>query len=118
MLNMLDEEDSGRSDAEDQENNCDWELAVSEEELSSEDEVENALNLSATNDASTTFLVTSNSNQSPVSSNPSIAHRTAVEETANDGTEWVFRSFGSDERGRRATNNVLTEQSGLSRRSR
>ena len=29
MLNMLDEEDSGRSDAENQENNCDWELSVS-----------------------------------------------------------------------------------------
>ena len=48
MLNMLDEEDSGRSDAENQENNCDWELSVSEEELSSEDEVENVPNLCAT----------------------------------------------------------------------
>ena len=37
MLNMLDEKDSGRNDAKDQENNCGWELSVSEEELSSED---------------------------------------------------------------------------------
>ena len=37
MLNMLDEKDSRRNDAKDQENNCGWELSVSEEELSSED---------------------------------------------------------------------------------
>ena len=58
---MLDKEDSGTCDAEDQENNCDWELSVSEEELSSEDEVENAPNFSATNGASITLLVISNS---------------------------------------------------------
>ena len=57
MLSMLDAEDVGRSDAEDQENKCDLELSVSEEELSREDEVENAPNLSATNDASSTLLV-------------------------------------------------------------
>ena len=57
MLNILDEEDVGRSDTEDQENNCDLELSVSEEELSREDEVENAPNISATNDASSTLLV-------------------------------------------------------------
>ena len=113
MLNMLNEEDSGRSNDKDQENNCNWEISVLEEELSSEDEVENA-----TNDASITLLVTSNSDQSPVSSNPSITDRTAVEETANDGTKWVFRSFGSNERRRRAMHNVLTEESDLFRRSR
>ena len=75
MLNMLDEEDSGRSDAKNQENNCYWELSVSEEELSSEDEVENVPNLCATNDASTTLLVMSNSDLSAISSNPSIADR-------------------------------------------
>ena len=115
---MLDEEDLGRSDAKNQEKNCDWELSVLEEELSSEDEVENAPNLSATNDFGNTLLVTSNSNQSPVSSNPSIADRTVVEETANDKTKWVFKRFGFDERGRRAMHNVLTEQSGLSSASR
>ena len=73
MLNILNEEDSGRSEAEGQKNNCDWELPASEEELSSEDEVENAPNLSATNDARTTFLVTSNSHQSLIYSNSSIA---------------------------------------------
>ena len=57
MLSMLDAEDVGRSDAEDQENKCDLELSVSEEELSRKDEVENAPNLSATNDASSTLLV-------------------------------------------------------------
>ena len=46
-----------------------------EEELSRKDDIENAPNLSAASDA-TTIPVTSNSNQSPVSSNPSIADRT------------------------------------------
>ena len=41
-----------------------------------------------------------------------------MEETANNGTKWTFVSFGSEERRRRATRNSLTEQSGLSRRSR
>ena len=44
--------------------------------------------------------------------------RTAAEEIANDGTKWVFINFCSEERGRRATSNVLTEQSILSRWSR
>ena len=66
MLNIFDEEDSGKSDAEDQENNCDWDLSVSEEELSNEDEVENVPDLSATNDAINSLIVTSNSDQSPV----------------------------------------------------
>ena len=76
---MHNEKDSGKSDAEDQENNFDWDLSVSEEELSKEDEVEIAPNLSATNDATTTTLiVTSNSDQSPVSLNPTVVDRTAV----------------------------------------
>ena len=87
-------------------------------QLSSKDEAENVSHLSATIDASTTLLVTSNSDQSPVSSNPSVANRTAVKETANDGTKWVFRIFDGNGRGKRATHNVLTEQSGLSRWSR
>ena len=44
-LSLLDEEDSGGSGAEDQENTSDWELFVSEKELSSKDEIENAPNL-------------------------------------------------------------------------
>ena len=38
-LNLLHEKDLGGSDAKDQENASDWELSVSEEELSSEDEI-------------------------------------------------------------------------------
>ena len=50
-LNLLDEEGSGGSDAKDQTNASDWQLSVSEEELSSEDETENAPDLSATSNA-------------------------------------------------------------------
>ena len=99
---MLIEEDSEGSYNEDQQNFFDWELSVSEEEVSSEDEIENALDLSATSDA-TTFPATSISNQYPISSNPSIANRKAVGETESNATKWVFTSFGSEERGRRAT---------------
>ena len=63
------------------------------EELSSEDEIENAPDLSVTSDA-TTLLVMPNSDQSLVSSNPSIDNR-----TANLETKWAFMGFGSEERG-------------------
>ena len=85
--------------------------------MSRKDEIENAPNLSAASDA-TTIPVTSNNNQSLVSSNPSIADRTTMEETTNDGTKWVFIRFDCGERGRRATHNELTEQSSLPRRNR
>ena len=85
--------------------------------MSRKDEIENASDLSATSDA-TTIPVTSNNNQSLVSSNPSIADRTAMEETTNDGTKWVFIRFDCEERGRRATHNELTEQSSLPMRNR
>ena len=80
-----------------------------EEELSSKDEGENAPNLSA---------IASNSDHSPVCSNPSIADRTVMEETADYKTKRVFISFDSEERGRQATHDVLIEQSSLSRWSR
>ena len=89
---------------------------VPEEGLSYEDEIENAPDLSATTNATTP--ITSNRDQSRVSLNPSIADRTTVEDTANEETKWIFKSYGSEERGRRATHNVHLEQSGLSRRSR
>ena len=43
---------------------------------------------------------------------------TLVEETAKDGTKWSFINLCSENRGRRAARNVLTEEAGLSRRSR
>ena len=58
-LNFLNEEYLGGSEAEDQKNVSDWELTVSEEELSSEDDIENAPDLFATSDA-TAIPVTSN----------------------------------------------------------
>ena len=70
-LNLLDDEDSGGNDAKDQENASDRELLVSEKERSSEDEIKNAPDLSATSDP-TTFPLTFNSDQSLVRSNPSI----------------------------------------------
>ena len=96
-LNLLDEKDSGQSHAKDQENASCTEFSVSKEELRSEDVMKTASDISATSDA-TTLPVTSNGNQSPVSSNPSIADSTAGEETANDKTKWVFISFGSKEK--------------------
>ena len=53
--NLLDEEDSGGSDAVDLENTSDWKFSVSEEELSSDDKIENALHLSATTDSTNLF---------------------------------------------------------------
>ena len=47
-----------------------------------------------------------------------VVEETIVEETAKDGTKWSFISLGSESRGRRAARNVLTEEAGLSRRSR
>ena len=91
-LNLLNEEDSEGSEAESQKNASDWKLSISEKELSSKDEIENAPDLSGTSDA-TTLPVTSNSNQSPVSSNPSIFDETAVEEIANDGIKLAFIGF-------------------------
>ena len=76
-LNLLNEEYSGASDAEDQENASDWKLSVSEEELSIKDDTENAPDLFPTSDA-TTLPVTSNSDQSLFTSNARIADRTAV----------------------------------------
>ena len=73
-LDLLDEKDLGKSVAEDQENAFDWESSNSKEELSSEDGIENAPYLFATSDA-TTLPMTSNSDQSPVSSNPSKVDR-------------------------------------------
>ena len=67
-----------------------------EEELSSKDNIENASDLSATSDA-TTIPVTSNNNQSLVSSNPSIADRTAMEETTNDETYVLIVKKEGDE---------------------
>ena len=61
----------------DQENASGRESSVSEEELSSEDEIENAPELSATSDA-ITLLMTSNSDQSSINSNSSRANRTAM----------------------------------------
>ena len=59
-LNLLDEEDSGRKDPEDQENATGWDLSVLEEKLSSEDATEIAPDLSGTSDA-ITLSVTFNS---------------------------------------------------------
>ena len=84
--NLLDEKELGKSDAKDQETVSNWELSVLEKELSSENDTEKAPNLSVTGDA-TTFLVTFNSDQFPVSSNLGKSDRTVVAETANDGTK-------------------------------
>ena len=54
------------------------------------------------------------SDQPLVRSNPSIA----VKERENDALKWVFISFGAEERGRRATHNVIKEQLILFRPSR
>ena len=43
------------------------------------------------------------------------AESSSTNETQRDGTKWEFMEFGLEARGRRAAQNVLTEQSGLSR---
>ena len=43
------------------------------------------------------------------------AESSSTHETARDGTKWEFMEFGVEACGRRAAQNVLTEQSGLSR---
>ena len=42
------------------------------------------------------------------------AESSSTHETLRDGTKWEFIIFGVEARGRRAAQNVLTEQSGLS----
>ena len=41
--------------------------------------------------------------------------KASTHETARVGTKWEFMGFGVEARGRRADQNVVTEQSGLSR---
>ena len=60
MINLLNEENLEGTDAEDQKNSFDWLLSISEEELRSEDKIENPRDLSATSDV-TSLPVTSNS---------------------------------------------------------
>ena len=43
------------------------------------------------------------------------AESSSTNETARDGAKWEFMEFGLEARGRRAAQNFLTEQSGLSR---
>ena len=43
------------------------------------------------------------------------AESLSTRETARDGTKWEFKEFGVEARQRRAVQNVLPEQSGLSR---
>ena len=43
------------------------------------------------------------------------AESSSTHETERDNTKWEFMEFGSEARGRRAAQNVVTEQSGLSR---
>ena len=43
------------------------------------------------------------------------AESSSTNETARNGTKWEFMEFGLKAQGRRAAQNVLTEQSGLSR---
>ena len=43
------------------------------------------------------------------------AESLSAHETARDSTKWEFMKFGVEARGRRAAQNILTEQSGLSR---
>ena len=43
------------------------------------------------------------------------AESSSTNETARDGTKWEFMEFGLEARGRSAAQNVLNEQSGLSR---
>ena len=44
-----------------------------------------------------------------------MAESSSTHETARDGAKWEFMEFGVEARGRRAAQNVATEQSGLSR---
>ena len=44
-----------------------------------------------------------------------LAESSSTHETARDSTKWKFMEFGAEARGRRAAQNVVTEQSGLSR---
>ena len=74
-LNLLTQEGSN---AKDQWIASDWELSVLEKELGSEHEIEYAPNLFNTSDA-TAFPVLSNIDQSPVSSNSSIADKKSSE---------------------------------------
>ena len=117
LLTSIAEEDSGESDAsdweEDQHHANDWELSTTDEELSGENENEDVPDPSPSN---ASLSAVSHNGQSSASLIPTV--ETVVEETAKDGTKWSFISLGSESRGRRAARNVLTEEAGLSRRTR
>ena len=117
LLTSIAEEDSGESDAsdweEDQHHANDWELSTTDEELSSENQNEDVPDPSPSN---ASLSAASHNGQSSASLIPTV--ETVVEETAKDGTKWSFISLVSESRGRRAARNVLTEEAGLSRRSR
>ena len=127
LLTSIAEEDSEESDAsdgeEDQHHANDWELSTTDEELSSENENEDVPDPSPSN---ASLSAASHNGQSSASLIPTVVElvvvvvveETVVEETAKDGTKWSFINLGSESRGRRAARNVLTEEAGLSRRSR
>ena len=119
MLTSIDKDDSGGKSETEENDVLDCQLFSSDEMSDNEktEQFDNAQPIVHIGD-----LQTSDTNVEIYSatyynddSGSDAAESSSTNETARDGTKWEFMEFGLEARGRSAAQNVLTEQSGLSR---
>ena len=119
MLTSIDKDDSGGKSETEEGDVLDCQLCSSDEMSKDEktEQFDDAQPIVHTGD-----LQTSNTNVEIYSATcynddygSCAAESSSTNETARDGTKWKFMEFGLKAQGRRAAQNVLTEQSGLSR---
>ena len=118
-LRSIDEDDSGGESETEQGDVLDWELCSSDEISDNEeteqfDDTQPIVHLGDLQTADTN-VETHSATCFDDGSGSSAAESSSTHETARDGTKWKFMEFGVEARGKRAAQNVLTEQSGLSR---
>ena len=118
-LRSIDEDDSGGESETEQGDVLDWELCSSDE-MSDDEETEQfndtqpIVHLGDLQTADTN-VETHSATCFDDASDSGAAESSSTHETARDGTKWEFMEFDVEARGRRAAQNVLTEQSDLSR---
>ena len=117
-LRSIDEDDSGGESEAEQGDVLDWELCSSDE-MSDDEETEQ---FDDTQRIGLGDLQTADTNVETHfatcfddATGSGAAESSSTHETARDGTKWEFMEFGVEARGRHTAQNVLTEQSGLSR---
>ena len=115
MLRSISEDDSGGESDNGEGDDLDWE-ASSSDEMSDDEETEqfNSTHLDGSLTAPT-YVETHSALCSDGESGLDAAESSSTHEIARDGTKWEFVEFGIEAPGRRAAQNVVTEQSSLSR---